>query len=191
MLPLFVSMVASACAKDSELSEVSGGGNADEGPKPTAPPLGNDNAASGQAGLTGSVDANELIRRIDDLATETDLCKLLTGSALSDITSSDINLTSIMSNPAGFTQFFAALDRLFGHMGDIAPAEAKPSLAVLKSAWSGMAKFDPRAPDAQTRMNALVASPETQQAQKDLEAWVRSACAGQILGQLTTTTAKR
>ena len=141
--------------------------------------------------MTGSVDANELIRRIDDLATETDLCKLLTGSALSDITSSDINLTSIMSNPAGFTQFFAALDRLFGHMGEIAPAEAKPSLAVLKGAWSGMAKFDPRAPDAQTRMNALVASPETQQAQKDLEAWVRGACAGQILGQLTTTTAKR
>src|SRR4051812_37762689 len=76
VLPLFVSLAASACAKDGELSEVNGGAAADNGPKPTAPPLGNDNAAngSGQAGLTGSVDANELIRRIDDLTSETDLC---------------------------------------------------------------------------------------------------------------------
>lgn len=171
---LLALVVLAGCSSSSETTEVAGDAdpNAD-GPLPTAPPDGA--GGSGGSGAT-SVDVNELIRRIDALNSETDLCVLLTGQALADVTGADINLTSLVSNPSGFTQLFTSLDKLFAHMVTIGPPEVQLSLQVMQGVWKGMAGVDPRQPDAETRSATLIADPQVQQAQTDLGTWVRTSC---------------
>lgn len=150
------------------------------GPLPTAsngkPKNANDLGAN--AALSGNVDVNDLIRRIDALNQETDLCALLTGAAMSDITGADINLTSLVSNPAGFSQLFASLDKLFGHMVQIAPAEAKPQLTTMQGVWNGLSSLDLKSAGAQQQASTLVASPEVQTANDALGKWVVANCKG-------------
>jgi len=122
------------------------------------------------------MDVNELIRRIDGLNNESDLCILLTGQALADVTGADINLTSLLTNPSGFTQLFTSLDKLFAHMVAIGPAEVQPSLQTMQGVWKGLATIDPRAPDAETRSAALIGDPNVQQAQDTLGTWVKGTC---------------
>ena len=143
---LAVAVLGAACSGDSGTTELSSDA-ADQttpGPVPTAPggvgPT--TNSDSGAVGTSGSVDVNELIRRIDDLNNESDLCTLLTGEALRDVTGSDINLTSLLSNPSGFTQLFSSLDKLFAHMVVIGPAEVQPSLTTMQGVWKSMATID-------------------------------------------------
>lgn len=184
-LLLTVVLVGAACSGSgtTELSSDAADQTA-PGPLPTAPggAGGSGTAGKGGVGSTGKVDVNELIRRIDNLNNETDLCALLTGQALRDVTGSDINLTSLLSNPSGFTQLFASLDKLFAHMVVIGPAEVQPSLVTMQGVWKGMATIDPRAPDAQTRSSALIADPAVQQAQSTLGQWVKSSCTATTRG---------
>lgn len=151
------------------------------GPLPTAP--GGDSSGSGGStgsgdtpGMSGSVDVSELIVRIDALNTENDLCTLLTGDAMADVTGADVNLTSIVSNPSGFSQLFSALDRLFGHMVQIGPPELTPSLQRLNEVWKGLAQVDPTGADAQAKLDTLMADPEVQAAQKGIAEWVAANC---------------
>ena len=183
---LACALALAGCSGDSGTTELSSD-SADTtapGPAPTAPggassgsgSSGSASAGSG-VGASGSVDVNELIRRIDALNQESDLCLLLTGEALSDVTGADVNLTSLLSNPSGFTQLFASLDKLFSHMVTIGPAEVQPSLQTMQGVWKGMATIDPRAPDAETRSAALIGDPAVQSAQTALGEWVKTTCA--------------
>ena len=143
-----------------------------DGPLPTAP-----SAVGGPSDVfSGDVDVNDLIRRIEALNEETDLCTLLTGQAMADLTTADINLASIASNPAAASQLFASLERVFGHMIVIAPAEAVPPLTTLQAVWSGMSDIDIRAADAEATASRLLASPETQAANDALGDWVAANC---------------
>ena len=102
---------------------------------------------------------------------------MLTGQALKDIATSNVNLTSLLTNPSGFTQLFSALDRLFAHLVQIGPAELSSSLQEMQSVWTAMAAMDPRAPDAETKAGALIADPKVQAAQSDIGKYVTSNCA--------------
>ena len=145
-----------------------------DGPLPTAP----DGGVSGSGGdpFSGDVDFAELIRRIEALNEEDDLCTLLTGQA-ADLTTADINVASLASNPAAFAQLFAALENVFGHMIDIAPTEVQPPLTTLQSVWAGMSAIDVRAADAEVKASQLLASEQTQAANAALGAWVAGNCA--------------
>ena len=168
-------MVASACSGDSGTTELSSDAADDTapGPLPTAPPT---SASASKVGSSGSVDVNELIRRIDALNNEGDLCILLTGQALADVTGADVNLTSLLTNPSGFTQLFTSLDKLFAHMITIGAPEVQPSLQTMQGVWKGLATIDPRAPDAEARSAALIGDAGVQAAQNDLGAWVKANC---------------
>ena len=151
------------------------------GPLPTAPatppPSPTTPTVPGGA-ATGEVTVDELVARIDALVTEDDLCTLLTGSALSDVTGADLDLTSLLQDPQGFTTLFSSLGRLFGHMVDIAPSAAvKSDLETMRGVWQGVAGLNPRAPDAAERAGALIANPAVQRAQSNLGVWVQSTCA--------------
>jgi hypothetical protein len=150
------------------------------GPPPTAP--GGDGAATGATTPGAEVDVNELIRRIDDLNNETDLCTLLTGQALSDVSRSNVNLTSLLSNPTGFTQLFTSLDKLFAHMVTIAPTQVQPDLQTMQGVWKGMSTIDTRSSNAETQAGALIADPKVQQAQASLTSWVGTSCSGTTPG---------
>jgi hypothetical protein len=151
-------------------------GDKDEGgPLPTAPDGSPRNASDGDP-FSGSVDANELIRRIEALSDETDLCTLLTGQAMADIAAADINLAGLASNPSGFSALFAALDKLFGHMLTIGPPEVEQPLSTLQAVWGGLADIDIRATDAEGTAAALLAGEDTQAANDALAEWVTGNC---------------
>ena len=166
---------ASACSQESATEEAADDPSDETtpGPAPTAPP-----AANGQtsAGRSGDVDVNELIRRIDDLNNETDICTLLTGQALRDVTQSNVNLTSLLTNPSGFTQLFASLDRLFAHLVQIGPPELSGPLQTMQGVWGSMSKVDPRAVDAEARASALIGDPNVQAAQTTIGQYVQTSC---------------
>jgi hypothetical protein len=155
------------------------------GPRPTAPGnVGAVGVASGSKAsatganpaLSGTVDIPELVRRLDALQGETDVCTLLTGRALADVTGADINLTSLLSDPTGFTQLFGGLQRTYTHLIDIAPAELDPPLGVLGNLWSKLAQTDPRSPDAQSAVAKSIGSSEVQGANDSLATWISSNC---------------
>lgn len=150
----------------------------DGGPLPTAPDgVPRSNGADGDGDpFSGSMDANDLIRRIEELTSETDLCTLLTGQAMADIAAADINLAGLASNPAGFSALFASLDKLFGHMRTIAPAELEQPLSSLQEVWGGLADLNIRATDAKSRAAELLAGKDTQAANDALAKWVASNC---------------
>jgi hypothetical protein len=178
-LATLVAVLGTACGGGEATAELESDPNdaPAEGPLPTAPVerSGNEDE-DGSTGFSGNVDVNDLILRIDALNEEDDLCVLLTGEAMGDITGSDINLTSLMSNPAGFTQLFAALEKVFGHMIEIASDDLRPALTQMQTVWSGMATIDPRAADAEAQAKALIESPDVQAAQDGLAAWVLGNC---------------
>ncbi len=149
----------------------------DGGPLPTAPDGSPRNRGGGDGDpFSGSVDANDLIRRIEMLTEETDLCTLLTGQAMADIAAADINLAGLASNPSGFSALFAALDKLFGHMLSIGPPELEAPLSTLQGVWGGLADIDIRASDAEGRAAALLAGKDTQAANDALGEWVKDNC---------------
>lgn len=149
----------------------------DGGPLPTAPDGSPRNGGGGDGDpFSGSVDANDLIRRIEALNDETDLCTLLTGQAMADIAAADINLAGLASNPSGFSALFAALDKLFGHMLTIGPPEVEQPLSTLQAVWGGLADIDIRSTDAEGRAAALLAGEDTQAANDALAEWVTGNC---------------
>ena len=79
---------------------------------------------------------------------------LLTGQAIRDVTAAT-NLTSLLTNPSGFTQLFAALDRLFAHLVQIGPPDLAPSLQTT-GVWKSMSSIDPLSPDAESRAGKLI-----------------------------------
>ncbi len=164
-------VLASACGGGGT-QEIAGVDEGLDGPLPTAP-----SGAGGASDVfTGDVDVNDLIRRIEALNEESDLCTLLTGQAMADLTTADINLASIASNPAAASQLFSSLERVFAHMIVIAPAEAVPPLTTLQAVWAGMSDIDIRAADAEATASRLLASPETQAANDELGEWVSANC---------------
>jgi hypothetical protein len=177
---VLAALVLGACASDSGPIEVGGPGRVDEpGPLPTAPsaPPTTSGSSGRPAASSGDVTVDQLVARMDALVAEDDLCTLLTGSALSDVTGADLDLTSLLENPQGFTTLFASLGRLFGHMVDIAPSAAVQSdLETMRGVWQGVAGLDPRAPDAAERAAGLIANPAVQRAQSNLGVWVQSTC---------------
>ncbi len=179
---LLVAVLLAGCSSTSGTTEVAGVDRDDRpGPLPTAPatppPSPTTPTVPGGA-ATGEVTVDELVARIDALVTEDDLCTLLTGSALSDVTGADLDLTSLLQDPQGFTTLFSSLGRLFGHMVDIAPSAAvKSDLETMRGVWQGVAGLNPRAPDAAERAGALIANPAVQRAQSNLGVWVQSTCA--------------
>ena len=165
------------CASSSDTTEVAGRGADPNAPLPTAP--------AGSTGATtplrptvptGSVDVQELVTRIDALNAETNLCTLLTGSALADVTGADLDLTSLLQDSTGFTSLFGSLAKLFGHMVDIAPATVKPDLQTMRGVWQGVATVDPKQPDAATKAGAFIADPSVQRAQSNVGVWVQTNC---------------
>ena len=170
---LTLALVLSACAGGGT-QEIASVDDGLDGPLPTAP-KGGGRSSDGDP-FSGNVDLSELIRRIDGLTEINDLCTLLTGEA-ADLTSADINVASLASNPTAFSQLFVSLERVFGHMIGIAPPEAVPPLITLQDVWAGMSEIDVRAADAEATASRLLASDETQAANDALGAWVAGNCA--------------
>jgi hypothetical protein len=100
----------------------------------------------------------------------------MTGQALSNVTGADINLSSLLSDPTGFTQLFGALQRTYGHLVDIAPAEIDPSLTVLQGLWGSLATVDPRSAEAESVVARAIASPEVQDANDAVASWITANC---------------
>lgn len=123
-----------------------------------------------------TVDVNGLIRRIDALSQETELCALVGSEAVVEIIGADINLTGLASNPSGVGQLFAALERLYAHMATIGPPEVTPALTTLQGVSSGLADIDLRSPDAEARAEELLESPDTRFANEALGAWISLNC---------------
>ncbi|MFZ4519960.1 MAG: hypothetical protein ACOYOP_16335, partial [Microthrixaceae bacterium] len=151
---LAVSMVlavgVAGCSSTSDTAEVDAR-RTDQGPLPTAGSTPAGSSSRSAATGSGSVDVAELVRRIDAATSENDLCTLLTGRALADVTGADLDLQALLQDPQGFTDLFAALDRLFGHMVTIAPASVQGDLSTMQSVWKGVATLDPRGADAAQR----------------------------------------
>lgn len=172
---LVMSLLVAACGGSGTTELVTGPD--DGGPLPTAPDGSPRNGGGGDGDpFSGSVDANDLIRRIEALNDETDLCTLLTGQAMADIAAADINLAGLASNPSGFSALFAALDKLFGHMLTIGPPEVEQPLSILQGVWGGLADIDIRSTDAEGRAAALLAGKDTQAANGALAEWVTKNC---------------
>ena len=178
---LVVALLAgAACSSESDTKVLDPDRSAEQdGPRPTAPGAGGPatSAGGGNPALSGSVGVAELVRRLDALQAETDLCTLLTGQALSNVTGADINLSSLLSDPGGFTQLFGALERTYVHLVDIAPPELDPSLTVLQGLWASLAAVDPRSADAESVVARDVASPEVQDANDAVASWIAANCA--------------
>ncbi len=174
MVVATLALVATGCG-GGETRQLAADGDEFDGPLPTAPEGSPRSVGDGDP-FSGSVDANDLIRRIEALRTETDLCTLLTGSAMADIAAADINLAGLASNPSGMSQLFSALDQLFGHMITIGPPEVTAPLQTLQGVWGGMADIDIRAADAESRAAELLAGDATQTANDELAAWVTENC---------------
>ncbi len=172
-LAAFVGAVG--CSSTSGTSEVDAR-RADQGPLPTAGTAPDRPAADSTSTAGGRVDVAELVRRIDAATSEDDLCVLLTGRALADVTGADLDLQALLADPQGFTDLFAALDRLFGHMVTIAPADVQGDLSTLQSVWRGVATLDPRGADAAQRAGALIGDVRVQQAQTRLGDFVTTSC---------------
>lgn len=172
----FVATVSILVSCGSGTREVAVEDQGGDGPLPTAPANFSSNGSGENSAFTGTVDINDLIRRIDALTEEDDLCTLLTGQAMSDVTGADINLTSLITNPAGFSQLFTSLDKVFGHMGQIAPPELITPLGTMQSVWATLAGLDLSSSDAETQASELIASPELRAAQDTLGVWVTQNC---------------
>jgi hypothetical protein len=178
-------MVAAAAAValagcGSATTEVEGAARATTAPlpPPTFPgsaPGGGARGTGGTAASAGPVDASELIRRIDALTTEQDLCTLLTGQAAA-ISSVDVNLASVASNPSALAQLFASFDKLFAHMVTIAPPEVQPPLATTQQLWQTASTLDLQDPAAQQQWEQLIVGDDVQQAQAQLAAWIPLNC---------------
>ena len=174
-----VALFAGSCSSESDTKVLTPDRSAnDDGPRPTAPGAGgaNSTVVGGNPALTGKVDVAELVRRLDALQAETDLCTLLTGQALSNVTGADINLSSLLSDPTGFSQLFGALQRTYVHLVDIAPAEIDPSLTVLQGLWGSLATVDPRSAEAESVVARAIASPEVQDANDAVASWITANC---------------
>ena len=174
-----LALVGAACSSESDTKVLDPDRSANaDGPRPTAPGAGGatTTVAGGNPALNGKVDVAELVRRLDALQAETDLCTLLTGQALSNVTGADINLSSLLSDPTGFTQLFGALQRTYTHLIDIAPADLDPSLTVLQGLWGSLATVDPRSAEAESVVARAVASPEVQDANDAVASWITANC---------------
>ncbi|MFM7063527.1 MAG: hypothetical protein ACKO04_08565 [Actinomycetes bacterium] len=179
VLVLSVVLSAVACSADSDTTVLDPDRPASEdGPRPTAPGAGGATSTvpGGNPALSGSVDVAELVRRLDALQAETDLCTLLTGQALSNVTGADINLSSLLTDPSGFTQLFGALERTSVHLVDIAQAELDPPLTVLQGLWGSLATVDPRSAEAEPVVARAIASPEVQDANDAVASWISTNC---------------
>ena len=174
-----LALVAGACSSESDTKVLDPDRAANsDGPRPTAPGTGGPTSTvgGGNPALSGRVDIAELVRRLDALNAETDICTLLTGQALSNVTGADINLSSLLSDPTGFTQLFGALQRTYTHLVDIAPAEIDPPLTVLQGLWGSLAVVDPRSAEAESVVARAVASPEVQNANDAVASWITANC---------------
>jgi len=171
--------LAGACSSESDTKVLAPEKSANaDGPRPTAPGAGGatTTVAGGNPALNGKVDVAELVRRLDALNAETDLCTLLTGQALSNVTGADINLSSLLKDPTGFTQLFGALQRTYSHLVDIAPESLDPSLKVLQGLWGSLATVDPRSTEAESVVARAIASPEVQDANDAVASWITTNC---------------
>lgn len=151
------------------------------GPRPTAPGArptvaGDANATAANPALTGSVDIPELVRRLDALQGESDVCTLLTGRALADVTGADINLSSLLRDPDGFRQLFGGLQRTYGHLVDIAPSDLDPPLVVLGDLWTSLARTDPSSEAARSTVVNAIGSQKVQAANDAVASWISRNC---------------
>jgi hypothetical protein len=174
LVGLLAAVLVVGCGSGTQ--EVDSKGDGPEGPLPTAPANFSRNSPGEESALTGSVDVNDLIRRIDSLTQEDDLCTLLTGQAMADVTGADIDLTSLLSNPTGFSQLFSALDKVFGHMAQIAPAELIQPISEMQSVWATLSTLNVATPDAEAQASALISSPVLRSSQDALGVWVVNNC---------------
>jgi hypothetical protein len=148
-------------------------------PPPTypGPPPGVDEAGGtpGAAGADIPEGVSDLIRRIDALSSEDDLCTLLTGE-FAALAAADVNPASITSNPASMVELFASLDRLFDHMVQIAPYIMRPPLVTIQQLWRTAAEMDLQDLAAREELESLIQGPEVTLAQAQIAAWVPINC---------------
>ncbi|MFM7069946.1 MAG: hypothetical protein ACKOYM_10875, partial [Actinomycetes bacterium] len=184
--------LAGACSSESDTRVLPADRDAaSDGPQPTAPGArrgdgdtsGGVDATNRNPALTGTVDIAELVRRLDALQAETDACTLLTGQALANVTGADINLSSLLSNPSGFTQLFSALQRTYVHLVDIAPAQIDGPLSVLGGLWGQLSKVNPRSSEAEAAVAAAVGSPQVQAANDSIASWITTNCSADSSGR--------
>jgi hypothetical protein len=171
---LVVAALGAGCGAGTQ--EVASEDGGPEGPLPTAPANFSRNSPGEESALSGSVDVNDLVRRIDALSQEDDLCTLLTGQAMADVSGADIDLTSLLSNPTGFSQLFSALDKVFGHMAQIAPAELIQPISEMQSVWATLSTLNVATPNAEAQASALISSPVLRASQDTLGVWVVENC---------------
>jgi hypothetical protein len=158
---LVVAALGAGCGAGTQ--EVASEDGGPEGPLPTAPANFSRNSPGEESALSGSVE-------------EDDLCTLLTGQAMADVSGADIDLTSLLSNPTGFSQLFSALDKVFGHMAQIAPAELIQPISEMQSVWATLSTLNVATPNAEAQASALISSPVLRASQDTLGVWVVENC---------------
>lgn len=175
VLGVFVTLLsvsATACGSDAPTTEL-----ADDpadvtvpGPRPTAP----DTTDSG--GLTA--DGDQLIDQLEQVSEETDLCRVLTGEAFGTLLSEDIDVSGLVTSPAGVTQLFTLIDRTFAQMVAISPPEVRPAMSIIDQVWARLAALSTGTAEAQLRATELLAEPEVVEATRTVVSWTALNCPG-------------
>lgn len=147
------------------------------GVPPTAPPPDVD-PASGAA---------VFIAELEALSTETDLCRILTGDAFSEILSGELDIAALAGTPAGTTRVIVLVDSIFGNLVTIAPVELAPAMTTLDDVWGRVAAIPASSTDAEARVAAILAEPQVVADLDTIGRWAALNCALPAAAGSTTT----
>lgn len=175
---LVCTVALAACASDAPTTEMAED-PADvtvPGVPPTAP------TTEPGAGLSDS--GNALLAELDAIGDTTDLCTVLTGEAFSSLLSEDVDVTSLVTSPAGITQLFVLVDQTFEQLVVIAPPEVAPAMQTIRDVWRRVAALNAGGVDAEQRTAEILAEPQVIAANQSLLTWATFNCspAAGVLG---------
>lgn len=167
---LCLALAAGGCASDAPTTEL-----ADDpadvtvpGPAPTAPTT--------QPGQGLSDSGNALLAELDAIGDTTDLCSVLTGEAFTTLLSEDVDVTSLVTSPAGITQLFVLVDSTFEQLVVIAPPEVQPAMQTIRDVWQRVAALNAGGVDAEQRTAEILAEPQVIAANQSLITWATLNC---------------
>lgn len=120
-------------------------------------------------------EANVLLDELESLQDERDLCAVLSGAALEGLLRDDLDPTGLVTNPAGLTRLIAGVDAAFAHLVEIAPPELTASMQTVREVWTRLASIG-QVPDAEQRINAVLAEPQVIAANQAILTWATTNC---------------
>lgn len=163
-------VVLGACSSDATTTELAED-PADvtvPGPRPTAPEEDVD------SGLSDS--GSELLVQLQAISEETDLCAVLTGEAFATLLDEELDVTSLVTSPAGVTQLITLVDSTFTQLVVIAPPAVQPSMQTIQEVWTRVASLNTGAADAEQRTAEILAEPQVVEANRNIITWTALNC---------------